>query len=92
MLTAVLNPGEKCGLGNASNRFSEGSNDAERVNLRTEAVVNSRNLQRSMYELKNPSTAQRLMLAAFGAIWVALACWLLLGGGLAVAGGWFGWI
>jgi protein-S-isoprenylcysteine O-methyltransferase Ste14 len=53
--------------------------------------VNTRELQRSMYELRTPSTAQRLMLAGFVAVWVALAWWLLFGGGLAIAGGWFGW-
>lgn len=54
--------------------------------------MNTRELQRSMYELRTPSTAQRLMLAGFVAVWVALAWWLLLGGGLAIAGGWLGWI
>jgi protein-S-isoprenylcysteine O-methyltransferase Ste14 len=44
-----------------------------------------------MYDVGGPSTAQRLTLAALGASWVALAWWLLFGGGLSVVGAWFGW-
>ena len=48
-------------------------------------------LERSMYALRDPSLAPRLTLAAFGAVWVALAWWLLRAGGLHSAGAWFGW-
>ncbi len=54
--------------------------------------MNTRELQRSMYELRDPSIAQRFTLAGFGAVWVALAWWLLFGGGIETAGWWFGWI
>ncbi len=54
--------------------------------------MNTRELQRSMYERRDPSIAQRLTLAGFGAAWVAVAWWLLFGGGIETAGGWFGWI
>jgi isoprenylcysteine carboxyl methyltransferase (ICMT) family protein YpbQ len=43
-----------------------------------------------MYELRDPSKAQRLTLAALNFAWVALAWWLLFGGGIAVVGGWLG--
>ena len=55
-----------------------------------EAAWNKRELQRNMYELRDASKAQRLMLAGMAGVCVAIAWWLLLGGGLAVAGGWFG--
>ncbi len=45
-----------------------------------------------MYELHDPSIAQRVTLAGFGGAWVAVVWWLLFGGGLETAGGWFGWI
>ena len=56
--------------------------------------MNKREMQRSMYELGDASKAQRLTLAALNFTWVVLAWWLLFGGGIAVAGGWFGhaWI
>ncbi len=54
--------------------------------------MNTRELQRSMYELRDPSIAQRLTLAGFGAVWVAVAWWLLFVGGIETAGGWFGWL
>jgi len=38
-------------------------------------------LERSMYELRDASIAQRVTLATIGAVCVALAWWLLLGGG-----------
>lgn len=47
-------------------------------------------LQRKMYGLRDPSVAQRLTLAGFAGVWVAVAWWLLFSGGLAAAGGWFG--
>ncbi len=52
--------------------------------------MNKQKLQQSMYELRDPSKAQRLTLAALNLAWVALAWWLLFGGGIAVVGGWFG--
>lgn len=42
----------------------------------------SQNLQHPMYELTGSSRAQRFVLAAFLAVWVALSWWMLLGGGL----------
>ncbi len=48
-------------------------------------------LKRSMYEVSDASLAQRLTLAGIAAVWVVLAWWLLFGGGLDTAGGWFGW-
>lgn len=53
--------------------------------------MNIHKLQRSMYELRDRSVAQRMTLAGFGAVWVALVWWLLFGGGLKTAGAWFGW-
>jgi len=44
-----------------------------------------------MYEVSSRSLAQRLTLAGCVGLWVALAWWLLLGGGLRTAGAWFGW-
>ncbi|MGO9325481.1 MAG: DUF1295 domain-containing protein [Terracidiphilus sp.] len=52
--------------------------------------MNKRELQRSMYELRDPSKVQRLTLAAMNVAWVALAWWLLFGGGIGVVGAWFG--
>lgn len=49
-------------------------------------------MQRNLYELRDPSVAQRLALASFVGAWLALACWLLFGGGLKTVSGWFGWI
>ena len=43
-----------------------------------------------MYDFHDPSLVQRWTLAGIGAIWLALAWWLLVGGGLFVVGGWFG--
>lgn len=62
------------------------------VKLAQEAVakggrVNTRELQRSMYELRSPSRAQRLTMAGCVALWVAITWWLLFAGGLATAGG-----
>lgn len=53
--------------------------------------MQKRDLQRSMYELRGAAVAQRLTLAAAGAISVALVWWLLFGGGSRAAGAWFGW-
>jgi protein-S-isoprenylcysteine O-methyltransferase Ste14 len=44
-----------------------------------------------MYEIGDPSIRQRITLALLTALWVALAWWLLFGGGLEAAGAWFGW-
>ncbi|MGH9430714.1 MAG: DUF1295 domain-containing protein [Terriglobia bacterium] len=51
-----------------------------------------RELQRNMYELTGTSRAQRITLAVMVGLWVALAWWLLLGGGIQMARAWFGWI
>lgn len=48
-------------------------------------------LQQSMYEVPNTSTAQRTTSALLVGAWVALAWWLLLGSGLIIVSGWFGW-
>lgn len=53
--------------------------------------MSRQDLQRKMFELRDPSVAQRLTLAGTAILWVALAWWLLLGGGLETAGGWLGW-
>ena len=52
--------------------------------------MNTQTLQRQMYELHDASKPQRIMLAAFGAVWTALAWWLLVGAGLGVLGHFFG--
>jgi len=44
-----------------------------------------------MYELRGASRPQRVALAALAGVCVAMAWWLLLGGGLAIAGRWLGW-
>lgn len=46
--------------------------------------------QRSMYELQAASLAPRLVLAASGAVCVAISWWLLFGRGLPTLGHWFG--
>ncbi|HUP05114.1 MAG TPA: DUF1295 domain-containing protein [Bryobacteraceae bacterium] len=55
-----------------------------------EAALDTRELQRGMYEHCGPSKAQRLTLAALAAVWLALAWWLLFGGGIAAVGAWSG--
>ncbi|HVN03381.1 MAG TPA: hypothetical protein VMT86_03125 [Bryobacteraceae bacterium] len=45
-----------------------------------------------MHELRGASVAQRTTLALIAGAWVALAWWLLLGPGLAIARQWFPWI
>jgi protein-S-isoprenylcysteine O-methyltransferase Ste14 len=52
--------------------------------------VQSRDLQRRMYELHDASMAQRILLAGIGAVCVGIAWWLLFGGGLETSGGWLG--
>jgi steroid 5-alpha reductase family enzyme len=52
----------------------------------------TQDLQKSMYEVQGASQTQRAVLAGLAAIWVAMAWWLLFGGGLAIAGSWFGWV
>lgn len=49
-------------------------------------------LQRSIYELRVASVAQRITLAALAGAWIAFAWWLLLGGGMETAREWSGWI
>lgn len=49
-------------------------------------------LQRTMYELRGPSTAQGIALTAILGLWVALAWWLLLGGGIEAVQNWLSWI
>jgi isoprenylcysteine carboxyl methyltransferase (ICMT) family protein YpbQ len=43
-----------------------------------------------MYELRGASTPQRVLLAALGAACVAIAWWLLFGGGIGTVGSWLG--
>jgi hypothetical protein len=52
--------------------------------------LRSRELQQQMYEVRDASTPQRVLLAAFGAACVAIACWLLFGGGIETVGSWMG--
>jgi len=49
-----------------------------------------RKLQHSLYEMERPPGAERFVFAILAGAWVALAWYLLLGGGLAKAGGWLG--
>lgn len=53
--------------------------------------MQKRDLQRSMYEVRDASVAQRATLAAAGALSVALGWWLLFGGQIGGVGAWFGW-
>lgn len=48
-------------------------------------------LQKQMYELSGPSVAQRLTMAALLFASIALAVWLLVGGGIAAVSARFGW-
>ena len=50
-----------------------------------------RELRHNMYELSDPSRAQRLTLAVIGGLWLALAWWLLFGAGIGTVARWFGW-
>jgi len=52
--------------------------------------VQRRDLQRSMYDLRDSSVAQRVLLAGIGALCVAVAWWLLFAGGLHTTAGWLG--
>jgi protein-S-isoprenylcysteine O-methyltransferase Ste14 len=54
--------------------------------------VQKSELQRKMYELQGASKGQRITLAVMAGVWVVLAWWLLLAGGLEIASGWFGWL
>ncbi len=54
--------------------------------------MHRQDIQRTMDELHDASLAQRLTLAAIAGAWLGLAWWLLSGGGLETAGGWFGWV
>ena len=49
------------------------------------------NLQQQMYGLTNPSIPRRATLAVLLGVCVALAWWLLFGGGIGIVGAWFGW-
>lgn len=53
--------------------------------------MEKRELQRSMYELRDASTTQRITMAGVAGVWIVIAWYLLLGGGLAIVGGWCGW-
>jgi protein-S-isoprenylcysteine O-methyltransferase Ste14 len=53
-------------------------------------ATGNKDLQRRMYELTGPSTAQRVTLAWFEALWIVMSAWLLFGGGLETASRWFG--
>jgi protein-S-isoprenylcysteine O-methyltransferase Ste14 len=50
----------------------------------------SKELQQQMYGLTDRSMKQRATLAVLLGLWVALACWILLGGGLTTVGARFG--
>lgn len=50
----------------------------------------SDNLAQQMYGLTGRTMAQRVTLAILLGFWTAAACWLLCGGGLAIAGSWLG--
>jgi len=71
--------------------FTEERDDIRRTSFGKEALLNTRELQRSMYELRDSSVAQRVTLAGIAAVLVALVRWLLLGNGIHTAGRWFGW-
>jgi isoprenylcysteine carboxyl methyltransferase (ICMT) family protein YpbQ len=49
-------------------------------------------MQRSMYELGETPAGPRITMAVLVGLWVMLAWWLLLGGGLETVHGWVGWI
>ena len=49
-----------------------------------------RDLQRSMYELRDSSVAQSMLLAGIGALCVAVTWRLLFAGGLHITAGWLG--
>lgn len=54
--------------------------------------MQKRELQRTMYELPGPSTAQGFALAVILGLWIALAWWLLLGPGLETVHSWLDWL
>lgn len=45
-----------------------------------------------MYERQDASQRQRITMAVFAGLWILLAGWLLLGGGLSLASRWLPWI
>jgi steroid 5-alpha reductase family enzyme len=53
------------------------------------APIAVRKLQHSLYETGQSPGVERFVFAALAGAWVGLAWYLLLGGGLAKAGGWF---
>ncbi len=53
--------------------------------------MQKRNLQKSLYDSRDVSIAQRVTSVVLTTLWVAMAWWLLFGGGLTIIGGWFGW-
>ena len=53
--------------------------------------MEKRELQRRMYEVRGGSRPQRIVLAALAGLCVALARWMLAGGGLVILGGRLGW-
>jgi protein-S-isoprenylcysteine O-methyltransferase Ste14 len=65
-------------------------NRRERRIAGPEADLPTRKLQRDMCELRGASMAQRTVLAACGAACVAIAWWLLFGGGIETVGSWLG--
>ena len=52
--------------------------------------MRTKQIKRNMYELSDPSKAQRIALAGIAGLWIVGAWWLLLGGGLGIAGDRFG--
>jgi protein-S-isoprenylcysteine O-methyltransferase Ste14 len=58
--------------------------------MQGETRTRKRDLQHDMYELSGASSAQRALLAAFGAACVAIAWWSLFGGGIETVGSWLG--
>ena len=44
-----------------------------------------------MYYVRDASMTQRITAVVLEVVWLAVVWWLLFGGGLATAGGWFGW-
>ena len=59
--------------------------------MEPEAMAKNKASQKSMYEVRGDSRMQRMTLAGFAALWVAMTWWLLYAGGLATVGNWFGW-
>lgn len=53
--------------------------------------MRERSTTRGIYELQSASVAQKIVLAVFVGLWLAIACWLLIGPGFAATDSWFGW-